>query len=100
MVRDVIPCEDGHAQERSLLGPILEQIRLKDCLVADRNFCVIAFMAEIAARGGFFVIRHHGQLKCWKGIKTPKLKGVTETGKQRPIRFFKLHSTSTKKTQN
>ena len=80
MVRDVIPCEDGHAQERSLLGPILEQIRLKDCLVAGRNFCVIAFMAEIAARGGFFVIRHHGQLKCWKGIKTPKLKGVTETG--------------------
>ena len=80
MVRDVIPCEDGHAQERSLLGPILEQIRLKDCLVADRNFCVIAFMAEIAARGGFFVIRHHGKLKCWKGIKTPKLTGVMETG--------------------
>ncbi len=80
MVRDVIPCEDGHAQERSLLGPILEQIRSKDCLVADRNFCVIAFMAEIAARGGFFVIRHHGQLKCWKGIKTPELVGVSETG--------------------
>ena len=80
MVRDVIPCEDGHAQERSLLDPILEQIRHKDLIVADRNFCVISFLAGIANRGGYFVIRHHGQLKCWKGITPQKLVGVTETG--------------------
>jgi hypothetical protein len=63
MIRDVIPCEDGHAQERSLLEPIVEQVRHKDCLVADRNFCVIAFLAGIMDRGGSFVIRHHGQSK-------------------------------------
>jgi hypothetical protein len=80
MVRDVIPCEDGHTQERALLDPILEHIRDKDCLIADRNFCVIAFLAEIAARGGSYVIRHHGQLKCWKGIGEQKFVGTTETG--------------------
>ena len=80
MVRDVIPCEDGHTQERALLDPILEQIRYKDCLIADRNFCVIAFLAGIAARGGTFVIRHHGQLKCWKAVGQQKFVGATETG--------------------
>lgn len=80
MIRDVIPCEDGHTQERALLGPILEQIRLKDCLVADRNFCVVSFLAGIAARGGSFVIRHHGNLKCWSPVDTLKFKGSTETG--------------------
>jgi hypothetical protein len=80
MIRDVIPCEDGHAQERALLGPILEQIRPKDCLVADRNFCVIAFFAGVAARGVSFVIRHHGQLKCWKAVSEQKFIGATETG--------------------
>lgn len=80
MVCDVVPCEDGHTQERALLGPILEQIRLKDCLIADRNFCVIAFMAGIAGRNGRFVIRHHGNLKCWKAVGEKKLIGATETG--------------------
>lgn len=80
MIRDVVPCEDGYTQERALLGPILEQIRLKDCIVADRNFCVIAFMAGIAARNGSFVIRHHGNLKCWSPAGKLKFKGSTETG--------------------
>jgi predicted nucleic acid-binding Zn finger protein len=80
MIRDVIPCEDGHAQERTLLGPILEQIRPKDCIIGDRNFCVLSFMAGIEARGGAFVIRHHGQLKHWKEVTKQKFIGATETG--------------------
>jgi len=80
MVCDVIPCEDGHTQERALLDPILEQICNKNCLIADRNFCTVAFMAGIAARGGSFVIRHHGHLKCWEGMSEQKFVGATETG--------------------
>ncbi len=80
MIRDVVPCEDGHTQERALLGPILEQIRLKDCIVADRNFCVVSFLAGIASRNGNFVIRHHGNLKCRSAVGTLKFKGSTETG--------------------
>jgi hypothetical protein len=80
MVHDVVPCEDGHAQERSLLENVLEHIRSKTCLIADRNFCVISFLAGIAGRNGSFVIRHHGNLKCWKALGERKFAGTTETG--------------------
>jgi hypothetical protein len=80
MVCDVIPCEDGHTQERSLLGPIVEQIQPKDCILGDRNFCVLSFFSAIMSRGGSFVIRHHGQLKCWKPISEQKFVGHVETG--------------------
>jgi hypothetical protein len=38
---DVFPCEDGHAQERSLLKTVLETIVVDDVWIADRNFCVV-----------------------------------------------------------
>src|ERR1044071_4082138 len=41
---DVVPCEDAHAQERSLLGPVLETVAENDVWVADRNFCTTAFL--------------------------------------------------------
>ena len=39
LVIDVIPCEDGHAQERSLSDAILASVRPRDLWIADRNFC-------------------------------------------------------------
>jgi hypothetical protein len=39
---DVIPCEDGHAQERSLLQSVFDTMERNDLLVADRNFCVLS----------------------------------------------------------
>jgi IS4 transposase len=62
LVCDVIPCEDGHAQERSLLDQVLETVRQGDLWIADRNFCTVGFLAGIAARGAHFVIRRHGNL--------------------------------------
>jgi IS4 transposase len=59
LVTDVFPCEDGHAQERSLLGSVLTTVAADDLWIADRNFCTRAFLAEMDARGGFFVIRQH-----------------------------------------
>jgi len=59
LVTDVFPCEDGHAQERSLLGAVLATVAADDLWIADRNFCTRAFLAEMDARGGFFVIRQH-----------------------------------------
>src|SRR3954468_13441114 len=44
---DVVPCEDGHAQERSLLDAILETVVDNDVWVADRNFCTTAFLFGI-----------------------------------------------------
>ena len=39
LVTDVFPCEDGHAQERALLGSVLTSVQKNDLWIADRNFC-------------------------------------------------------------
>ena len=55
--------EDGHAQESTVLDRALEDLCERDLVIADRHFCIVAFLFKIAARGGCFVIRHHGRLK-------------------------------------
>jgi len=57
---DVFPCEDGHAQERSLLKAVLETIEEDDVWIADRNFCVVDFTCGIQRRNAWFIIREHG----------------------------------------
>ena len=59
LVTDVFPCEDGHAQERALLGAVLATVAANDLWIADRNFCTRAFLGEMDTRGGFFIIRQH-----------------------------------------
>ena len=38
LVRDVFPCEDGHAQERSLFGAVLETVQADDLWIARPQF--------------------------------------------------------------
>ena len=56
VIEDVIPCEDAHAQERTLLTEVLPTIRPRDLLIDDRNFCTLAFLFAVRARRGLF---HH-----------------------------------------
>ena len=77
---DVFPCEDGHAQERSLLGQVLPTVFKNDVWMADRNFCTLGFLFGIAGRGGRFVIRHHAGMPLEK-IGRNKLIGESETGR-------------------
>ena len=44
MATGVFPCEDGHAQERSLLIEVLPTVVAGDMLIMDRNFCVRDFL--------------------------------------------------------
>ena len=81
MVTEVVPCEDGHAQERALLDAILPLVRPRDVWVADRNFCTTDFLFGIAARQGFFVIRQHAQTLHWKSKGKRRFCGRGETGK-------------------
>jgi hypothetical protein len=59
---DMIPCEDGHAQERSLFADVLSRVAPGDLWIGDRNFCTVGFLQGIAARNGSFVIRQHANL--------------------------------------
>jgi hypothetical protein len=81
MTTDVVPCEDGHAQERALLGEILPLVQPKDVWVADRNFCTTDFLFGIAARDGFFVIRQHAQTLHWELKGKRRYCGRSGTGK-------------------
>lgn len=60
LIVDLVPCEDGHAQERSLLPELLERILAEMVIVADRNFCTSKFLFGLALKQAFFVIRQHG----------------------------------------
>jgi IS4 transposase len=77
---DVVLCEDGHAQERSLLDQILETVAEKDLWIADRNFCTTNFLFGIAHRGGFFIIRQHASTLHYTLVGKRRAKGRIETG--------------------
>jgi hypothetical protein len=76
---DVFPCEDGHAQERSLLKTVLETIEKDDVWIADRNFCVVTFTCGIHNRSAWFIIREHGKYP-FELIGKEKYIGKIETG--------------------
>ena len=59
LVTDVVPCEDGHMQERALFQDVLTTAEPQDLWIADRNFCTRDFLGGLARRGAFFVIREH-----------------------------------------
>ncbi len=58
-VTNVFPCENGHAQERSLFGPLLHTVQAGDLWIEDRNFCTRDFLCEIDNRDAFFITREH-----------------------------------------
>jgi len=76
---DVIPCEDAHAQERSLLPQVLQTVQRRDLWVADRNFCTVAFLLGINHRRAYFAIRQHAQLPHVL-VGKRKFMGKSETG--------------------
>ena len=80
MAIDVFPCEDGHEQERALLGEVVPTVQAGDLWIMDRNVCVRAFLAGIAARGGKTICRHHQGLPVT--ARAPeRFVGSIETGK-------------------
>lgn len=67
LVSDVFPCEDAHAQERSLLPAVLATVAANQVWIADRNFCTAGFLCGIAERQSYFVIRAHQNLP-WQAL--------------------------------
>lgn len=80
LVLDVVLCEDGHAQERSLLDQVVETVAAQDLWIADRNFCTTNFLFGIAARGGSFVVRQHRSTLSCTLVGKRKARGRVATG--------------------
>jgi hypothetical protein len=80
LIEDVVLCEDGHAQERSMTEAILAMVRPGDVWIKDRNFCTTAFLFGIVRRGGAFVTRQHGSTLTWETVGPRVSKGRCATG--------------------
>jgi hypothetical protein len=76
---DVFPCEDGHAQERALLGAVAAMIEANDLYVADANFCVLEFLFKFHDKSACFVIRQHENTP-YKRLTGLRFVGRSETG--------------------
>jgi Transposase DDE domain len=86
MAIDVLPCEDGHAQERSLLGDLLGHFEAGDVCIADRNFCTADFLSGLVGRGAFPVIRRHANLTLVpKGAWGKEVGTATGWVSERPV---------------
>jgi len=83
---DVFPCEDGHAQERSLLNQVLPTVKKGELWVADRNFCVVEFICGIDDKDAYIIFRQHGNLP-YTQLGKERAVGKTDTGKvfEQPI---------------
>ena len=79
MATEVFPCEDGHAQERSLLSEVLSTVVARDTLIMDRNFCVRDLLHGMGARQAYFVCRQHAKLP-WEADGEERFIGRSESG--------------------
>lgn len=80
LATDVFLCEDGHAQERSLLTAVAATIQERDVYVMDRNFCVLEFLLNFHKKSAFFVARQHGNTP-YNPLTELKFAGDSPTGK-------------------
>lgn len=79
LVVDIIPCADGHAQERSLLPELIETLAPGQLWIADRNFCTVMWLHEVALNKAFFLQREHAGTPV--EARSPRRRvGRTETG--------------------
>lgn len=90
----MIPCEDGHAQERSLTDQILGLVSARDVWIADRNFCTSALLSGVVDRHAFFVIRHHAGMRLLKCGRLQKRRR-TDTGQVWEQRVTIAHTDGT-----
>jgi IS4 transposase len=80
LVTNVFPCEDGHAQERSMFGDVLQTVEAGELWIEDRNFCTREFLGEIDNRGAGFIVRQHEGLP-YEILSSLRDAGRIETGR-------------------
>ena len=81
LITDVFPCEDAHAQERSLLIDVLDSMEAGQVWIADRNFCTALFLFQTGANGAYFVVRQHATNVRWEPVGKLRKASRTDTGR-------------------
>jgi IS4 transposase len=90
LMLDVVPCENAHAQERSLLPQLLARVAPGELWIADRNFCTTTMLLGVAARSACFLIRQHASTLRWEAVGKWQRAGRTASGQvsEQPVRIF------------
>jgi IS4 transposase len=81
LVVDMVPAEDAHAQERALMGPVLEQVQQGELWLADRNFSTTTILLAIDEKQAAFIIREHGASPNPTVLEPLREVGRVETGR-------------------
>jgi hypothetical protein len=55
--------EDAHQQESATLDDVAQDLGKNDLLIADRHYCIDAFLTRLDQQSSSFIIRQHGRLK-------------------------------------
>jgi IS4 transposase len=100
LVIDVIPCEDGHAQERSLIPQVLSGVTTGDLWIEDRNFCTTGFVFGVADRGGCFLVRQHKSTLHIEELTALVDRGRVATGavREQTLRLTEIADDGTRRT--
>jgi len=89
LIVEVLPWEDAHAQERSLLEQIIPKVQPRDLWIDDRNFCTTKFLFGIQRRQGCFLVRQHASTLHGELLGKRKSRGRVPTGRvyEQPVRL-------------
>jgi hypothetical protein len=80
LVVDMVPCEDAHAQERTLVAAALEHAQQGDLWIADRNFSTTKIVFGLEQRQAAFIIREHARTPSPTEVGPRQKVGRAETG--------------------
>jgi IS4 transposase len=80
LVVDVLPCEDGHAGERTLMAALIPTAQRGELWIADRNFCTYNIMATWQPSGCAFVVREHSTNAKLTAVGPAIEQGQSDTG--------------------
>lgn len=80
LVLDMVPGEDAHANERTLMQAILPYAHAGELWIADRNFSTSAILTGWQERGCCFIVREHGRTPNPREAGPWQSCGSVETG--------------------
>lgn len=80
LIEDVVFCEDAHAQESTLVEPLLRAVKKGQVWVADRHYCISALLFALKMRLAFFLIRQHQGHLRWELLGKRRCRGRIATG--------------------
>ena len=80
LVTDVLPSEDGHAGERTLMAALVVTARPGELWIGDRAFCTYNIMTAWQEQGAAFIVRQHGANASLTSLSPLQAQGVTASG--------------------